>query len=374
MLLEYFLDIGNELLSLEVNTRDRQQHQDDFYDNTIKIVKTKQHKYNQKLVNWRDNQLFDFMDITHKRIINSNSLSGLKVRNTIQSQKINKDVNCNEILYCSGINKKTDNKRYQEISQIIDVNMSQNNLLLSSADKLINNLVSSNDFISKLNNKLKNKIDKIKNFIEEEKTVFERDEFEITDEKVIYNYKLKNLHEKFKDALRKSNSKTTSNSTYFSNNKTKISMSIMNEYHDKILRISGKLERKKDIYNRIVESFNEFLNFVQLNVNDLKDNSIQNTVNQKLDQLLSYTEEYKRSFYENYQLEYLSQEQENNYIPTKESDIAYLGNNLKTSSVLQNKYPNENHSFTKKQNSLNNSFNNFVHFYGRNSLHRDLKT
>ena len=270
--------------------------------------------------------------------------------------------------------KKTDNKRYQEISQIIDVNMSQNNLLLSSADKLINNLVSSNDFISKLNNKLKNKIDKIKNFIEEEKTVFERDEFEITDEKVIYNYKLKNLHEKFKDALRKSNSKTTSNSTYFSNNKTKISMSIMNEYHDKILRISGKLERKKDIYNRIVESFNEFLNFVQLNVNDLKDNSIQNTVNQKLDQLLSYTEEYKRSFYENYQLEYLSQEQENNYIPTKESDIAYLGNNLKTSSVLQNKYPNENHSFTKKQNSLNNSFNNFVHFYGRNSLHRDLKT
>ena len=157
MLLEYFLDIGNELLSLEVNTRDRQQHQDDFYDNTIKIVKTKQHKYNQKLVNWRDNQLFDFMDITHKRIINSNSLSGLKVRNTIQSQKINKDVNCNEILYCSGINKKTDNKRYQEISQIIDVNMSQNNLLLSSADKLINNLVSSNDFISKLNNKLKNK-------------------------------------------------------------------------------------------------------------------------------------------------------------------------------------------------------------------------
>ena len=374
MLLEYFLDIGNELLSLEVNTRDRQQHQDDFYDNTIKIVKTKQHKYNQKLVNWRDNQLFDFMDITHKRIINSNSLSGLKVRNTIQSQKINKDVNCNEILYCSGINKKTDNKRYQEISQIIDVNMSQNNLLLSSADKPINNLVSSNDFISKLNNKLKNKIDKIKNFIEEEKTVFERDEFEITDEKVIYNYKLKNLHEKFKDALRKSNSKTTSNSTYFSNNKTKISMSIMNEYHDKILRISGKLERKKDIYNRIVESFNEFLNFVQLNVNDLKDNSIQNTVNQKLDQLLSYTEEYKRSFYENYQLEYLSQEQENNYIPTKESDIAYLGNNLKTSSVLQNKYPNENHSFTKKQNSLNNSFNNFVHFYGRNSLHRDLKT
>ena len=146
-----------------------------MYDFSLKIVKTRQMKYKQKLAKWREDQLFNLTDFHLKNSIKSNTFGFIKTRSSFPSLK--KNINRRDILQ----DTVKDNKRYQEISHVIELNSSQN-LMLMSADKVN---IGDSDKLSNLNTKKKNILNKVESFIDEEKNALENDESAIANENVV---------------------------------------------------------------------------------------------------------------------------------------------------------------------------------------------
>ena len=145
----------------------------------------------------------------------------------------------------------------------------------------------------------------------------------------------------------------------------------MSRDNEKIYKSSQKLENKKRIYDRIYYLFEEFSNYQKESVFAANDILVQSAINEKIHKITSYIEEYKFLFYENYQIE------NKNNLDYRKVDESFSNSFVKNSKMVKNpqkmSYLDNFHN-TIKDNTLHNSFNNFVQFYGRNSIHKDLKT
>ncbi len=188
------------------------------------------------------------------------------------------------------------------------------------------------------------------------------------------------IQENFKDALRKTNFGYRSNineSCLISSKKAKDYIDIMNEDELKIKRNSEKLERKKEMYEKIVELYSDLCMFVQENVKDPDDNTVNYVINEKLNKIVSGINEYHDIFYQKYQKKMMNSSFTENVthmsfskeIPTKLNKSV----NLKSSVNNPNKSYLDNYYNSIQENCSNNSFNNFVQFYGRNSIQRELR-
>ena len=189
-MLEYFLEVGGEMISLitENNFKFNSNHDEIFYDHFIKVVKTRQQKYKQKLAKWKENKLFNIID-TFKSPIRHKYTYPLQLKNStdkVPSLKTSFDLG-NSSSQFTFVKRNIDNKRYNDSYNMIDVQASQNALSLSTSK--MNQLFSSlgnreNDIINSLNSITKETITKINSFIEEEKSAFQKEETDITNDKV----------------------------------------------------------------------------------------------------------------------------------------------------------------------------------------------
>jgi hypothetical protein len=151
----------------------------------------------------------------------------------------------------------------------------------------------------------------------------------------------------------------------------------MNEDDLKIKRNSEKLQQKKEMYERIVELYADLCQFVQENMKDPDDNSINYVINEKLNKILTVMNEYNDIFYQKYQrremnssfIDNVSHMSFSKEIPPKVNKSV----NLKSSINNPNKSYIDNYFNLIQEKSSNNSFNNFVQFYGRNSIQKDLR-
>ncbi len=385
VMLEYFLEVGGEMISLitENNFKFNPNHDEIFYDHFIKVVKTRQQKYKQKLSKWKENKLFNILD-TFKSPIRPKATNPFQLKNStdkVPSLKSSYDLG-NSNSQFTFVKRNIDNKRYNDLYNVIDIQASQNALSLSTSK--INQLLSSvgnkeNDIINSLNSITRETITKINSFIEDEKSVFQKEELDISNDKVKFPI-IKVIQENFKDALRKSSFGYRSKfneSSLISSKKAKDYIEIMNEDDLKIRRNSEKLERKKEMYERIVELYSDLCMFVQENVKDPDDNTVNYVINEKLNKIVTGINEYQDIFYQKYQKKVLNSSFiENNthmsfskQIPTKLNKSV----NLKSSVNNPNKSYLDNYFNSIQENCSNNSFNNFVQFYGRNSIQKDLR-
>jgi hypothetical protein len=190
-MLEYFLELGGEMMSLitDNNFKSSNSGQDEiFYDHFMKVIKTRQQKYKQKLNKWKENKLFNIID-TFKSPIRP------KQNNPFQLKSSNEKVLTLKTSYELGnsnsqftfVKRNNDNKRYNDSHNGFDAQPSQNALSFSMSK--MNNLLLSvgnkdNDILNSLNSITKETITKINTFIEEEKSLFQKEELDISNDKV----------------------------------------------------------------------------------------------------------------------------------------------------------------------------------------------
>lgn len=191
VLLEYFLEVGGELIAFvtEQNFMFNDPYQNEgLFDHFFKVVKARQQKYKQKLIKWRENKLFNFVDMIKPPIRvkqnnpfkMSNSTDKVSIKNSLELGNTNSQF--------TFVKRNIDNKRYIDTSNMYDFQGSQNAMSISTSK--MNQLLSSmgnkdNDIINNLNTINKETIAKINSFIEDEKSAFQKEELDISNDKVI---------------------------------------------------------------------------------------------------------------------------------------------------------------------------------------------
>lgn len=183
IILEYFIEIGGELVSLLQELGVRESKGSDFLnEHILKLVRSRQHKFKQKLIRWKDQKLYDIVDSV-KSFVKPNSFTAFRSRNSIEGIP---NLKSSFDLKGSGANfnvsriKTVDNRRYNDFSNFVDVNTSQN----LNASKLGPSMVKDSEVIISLNNMTKETIEKITNFLEEEKFAFDKEETTLKSDKV----------------------------------------------------------------------------------------------------------------------------------------------------------------------------------------------
>lgn len=192
ILLEYFLEVGGELIAFvtEQNFMFNDHYQNEgLFDHFFKVVKARQQKYKQKLIKWRENKLFNFVDMIKPpiRVKQNNPFKMSNSTDKVPSIKNSLELG-NTNSQFTFVKRNIDNKRYIDTSNMYDFQGSQNAMSISTSK--MNQLLSSignkdNDIINNLNTINKETIAKINSFIEDEKSAFQKEELDISNDKVI---------------------------------------------------------------------------------------------------------------------------------------------------------------------------------------------